>query len=152
MELKEIAKKLNCLIQLDIDAVEAYAQALKNIDIKEVYDSIKQFSLDHERHIIELSQALRDLGEQPIERLLDIKGFFIEGFTAIRSATGTPGALKAMKMNEHLTNKTYNEALSYDFPTDVKQLVQKNYADEQRHLLYIEKTLASKPWEISENV
>lgn len=152
MDTKNAIDKLNKLIQLDIDAAEAYKQALKNIDNKEVFDTINQFCLDHERHIVELTQAIRNLGGTAIERSQDMKGFLIEGFTAIRSATGTEGALKAMKMNEKLTNYQYNEAVGFDFPVEIKSLIQKNYADEQRHLAYIENALATKPWEVSERV
>lgn len=142
MDTQKLIAKLNDLIQLDIDAVEAYKQALKNIDDKSVYDKINQFCLDHERHIIDLSQAVRKLDGKPIERSQDFKGFLIEGFTAIRSATGTEGALKAMKTNEKLTNQKYHDAMILDLPAEIKLIIEKNYADEKRHLDYIQSVLA----------
>lgn len=152
MDTAKVIEKLNKLAQLDIDAVEAYKQALKNIDSKDVFEKINQFCLDHERHILDLTQAVRNLGGNPVEKTLDVKGFLIEGFTAIRSATGTEGALKAMKMNEKLTNSQYDDAVKCDWPANVRDIIERNYADEKRHLQYIESVLVNKPWEISEKI
>lgn len=143
---KSIAQKLTKLIKLDVDAVRAYQQALDNIDVPAIHTSLSQFRDDHQRHIAELSAAIRDLGEEPPSNAPDIKGFFIEGFTAIRSLTGTEGALKAMRGNEKLTTSTYHDALSEDLPANIQALIRKNYADEQRHLQYIEHMLATKAW------
>ena len=149
MDTEKVIDSINRLIQLDVDAVEAYRQALKNIDFNDVYDKLNQFCMDHERHIDDLSQAVRQSGGEPIARTLDVKGFLIEGFTAIRSATGTEGALKAMKTNEKIVNNQYRSALNIEAPTAIKEIIERNYADEKRHLEYIASVLTSKPWEES---
>jgi rubrerythrin len=138
---------LKSLVQLDYDAVLAYNQALDHIDLADVHKQIADFRDDHERHITELSALLRDEGEDAPARGRDLKGFFIEGFTAVRSVTGTEGALKAMKTNEELTNRRYESALTAELSTDARKLVEKNFHDEQRHLRWIEKTLAERPWQ-----
>jgi hypothetical protein len=60
---------------------------------------------------------------------------------------GTEGALKAMKGNEELTNRTYSNALGKGFPVDVLAVLQKNYADEQRHLAAINQWIGIRVWE-----
>jgi rubrerythrin len=151
MEKKNhIVEKLCDLIQLDIDAVRAYEQALKNIDVMTISDQIETFRADHERHIEELSQIVRDFGAEPPEVKPDFKGFFIEGFTAIRSMTGTEGALKAMRGNEQLTNMVYRRATTLELPSEVLNVVQRNYGDEMRHLSAIEKMLNERTWDKSE--
>jgi uncharacterized protein (TIGR02284 family) len=147
MEKKEICKELSSLVQLDIDAVHAYELAITNIEPLNVREQLTQFKNDHHRHIGELSTAIRQYGEQPPSYSPDFKGFLIQGFTAIRSATGTEGALKAMKTNEELTNRTYLKALGRGFPPDVRAIVERNYADEQRHLRSIEQWIATRVWE-----
>ena len=139
-------EEINSLIQLDIDAVEAYDQAIKNTDHGEIRANLQRFQKDHESHIETLSKELKKLGEKPPERTKDIKGFLIEGFTAIRSLTGTEGALKAMLMNEKLTTKTYHDALDCDTPAPVKDIIRKNYEDEKRHLKYIQEALDTRFW------
>lgn len=147
MDNKQISNKLEKLIKLDIDAVRAYEQALSNIDHAEIHHTISQFRDDHKRHIKELCEAVRNLGEEPPSDSPDLKGFFIEGFTAIRSATGTEGALKAMHTNEKLTTSTYEDALLWEVTPPIHAIIEKNYSDEQRHLQYIQQALDAKIWE-----
>lgn len=147
MDTKQVNKKLSKLMQLDVDAVRAYDQAIQNIDVATVRDNLSTFKSDHERHIEDLSAAIRRNGGTPPERKPDVKGFFIEGFTSIRSKSGTEGALKAMQGNEKLTNKTYQDALDSDLPADMRAIVKRNREDERRHLEYIEKALRDRVWE-----
>lgn len=138
---------LKSLMQLDVDAVHAYTQAIDSIEHRAVGDQLITFRGDHERHINELAACIRRFGGTPPERSRDFKGFLIEGFTAIRSMTGTEGALKAMKSNEETTNKQYGDAMMIDFPADVRALIERNFDDEKRHLAYVEHALADHPWE-----
>jgi uncharacterized protein (TIGR02284 family) len=147
MDTKETIKTLSDLCQLDIDAVYAYEQAIERIDHSEIRSNLESFKADHERHMNDLSQAIRDLGADPPERKRDFKGFLLEGFTALRGITGTEGALKAMRSNEKLTNRNYEDALSKDLPADVRELVRRNREDERRHLTYIERALEERIWE-----
>jgi hypothetical protein len=52
--------------------------------------------------------------------------------------TGTLGALKAMRMNEQLTNRSYDRAAELDLPAGPRAFVIANLADERRHLAAIE--------------
>jgi len=147
MDKKETVKGLASLIQLDIDAMHAYLQAIKNIDYTPIREQLGTFLEDHERHAVELSKGVRSLGAEPPEFSRDFKGFVIAGFTSLMSAAGTGRALEAMRSNEKLTNRKYREALDLGLPGDIRPLVGSNYADEQRHLAYIEQMLAERPWE-----
>ncbi|RJP19822.1 MAG: ferritin-like domain-containing protein [Candidatus Abyssobacteria bacterium SURF_5] len=146
LDTKETAKKLSSLVQLDIDAEYAYGQAIDEIKEWPIKNRLIEFRDDHKRHVAELSVAIRELGETPPEYKRDTKGFLLEGFTAIRSKTGTEGALKAMRSNEKTTNKSYNKARSWDVTPSIKALIEKNYEDERRHLEYIETALETKLW------
>ncbi|HNR12112.1 MAG TPA: DUF2383 domain-containing protein [Thermodesulfobacteriota bacterium] len=146
MTNEDMIDKLNSLIQLDIDAVQAYEQALDNIDMMMIRIQISDFRDDHQAHIRNLSALVHALGGKPTEYARDFKGFLIEGFTSLRSATGTEGALKAMETNEKLTNSKYENALSWDLTVDAKAQVRENYNDERRHLTYIQQTLKEHNW------
>lgn len=147
MELKETVKKLNSLVQLDIDAIHAYDQAISKIDVSSLREDLIKFKADHQRHVRELSGLVRKNGGEPPEYSADFKGFLIQGFTALRSITGTEGALKAMKTNETLTTHTYDSALSWDLPEEAKEVVRRNCEDEHRHLRHIEQCIESRVWE-----
>jgi len=141
METAKIHKKVNTLIQLDIDAVHAYEQAIQNIGIEEIRSRLTEYKDDHQRHVSELSSYVQSNGGGLPEFSPDFKGFLIQGFTALRSSTGTVGALKAMMMNEKLTNKKYSEATEWDIPSEAMSIIQKNYSDEQRHLEFVQQRL-----------
>jgi uncharacterized protein (TIGR02284 family) len=129
---------MNELIQLDYDAVQAYKQAIEKIDDTIARLDLESFQADHERHIADLSQAVRLLGGQPEGTGRDLKGLLLEGLTALRSVTGTLGALKAMRMNEKLTNRSYERALEAKLPPTARDVVLRNREDERRHLAAIE--------------
>jgi uncharacterized protein (TIGR02284 family) len=141
--MNEVEKKLNSLIQLDVDAVHAYDQALDSIDAEDddIREALQDYRRDHERHIKTLSSIVRDFGGLPPDRTPDFKGFLIQGFTMVRSSTGTKGALKAMARNEHLTNDKYNEARSWGLNADIQEVIEQHFIDEQTHLEYIEEAL-----------
>jgi uncharacterized protein (TIGR02284 family) len=137
------------LIHLDMDAIKAYEQAIKACEHENVASQLRSFQSDHQRHVNDLSEELRKLGEQPDVRT-DLKGFFIEAFTAVTSH-GTRSALLAMRGNEQLTTARYKAALDLqDLPDSTKEVIRKNYADEQRHLEWIKMALDQKIWEQQE--
>jgi uncharacterized protein (TIGR02284 family) len=137
------------LIHLDMDAIKAYEQAIKACEHEVVSTQLRSFQGDHQRHVRDLSEELRKLGEQPDVRT-DIKGFFIEKFTAITSM-GTRSALMSMMGNEQLTTSRYKAALELqDLPESTKQIIRTNYGDEQRHLEWIKNALDQKIWERSQ--
>lgn len=144
---QDIVKTLNSLIQLDIDAFHAYQQAVGRVDVPLVKEQLSRFRDDHERHIRELSAKVRELDEEPPKPSPDLKGYLIEGFTALRSVTGTEGALKAMKTNEQLTNRRYDEGRKIEASADIHALLVSNWEDEKRHLEFVEQCLRDKIWE-----
>jgi uncharacterized protein (TIGR02284 family) len=129
---------LNDLIQLDYDAVQAYKQAIEKIDDVSARVDLEAFQADHERHIADLSRTVRMMGGEPEEAGRDLKGVLLEGLTALRSVTGTLGALRAMRMNEKLTNRSYERALEVRLPIAARDVVLRNREDERRHLSAIE--------------
>ena len=144
METGEITEKLNDLMHLDVDAVRAYDDAIKRIDGADVRGRLQEYRDDHQRHVDDLRAAVRGMGGEPEEAKPDARGYLIEGMTALRAAMGDEQALKAMHQNEKVTNKAYANAVDWDVPMDVHDLLQRGYTDEQRHIAYIEDRLAVK--------
>lgn len=147
MDTKAVISLMRDLVHLDVDAIHAYDQAIKNIDVASVRAELTRYKGDHERHVTDLSAAIVELGGDapPIRR--DVKGFFIEGMTALRAAMGTEQSLKAMLTNEKLTNREYDKAAKMALPPQIDALVQRNQADERRHLEFIEDAIARRVWE-----
>jgi uncharacterized protein (TIGR02284 family) len=147
VDTRKVIERLESLMQLDHNAVSAYKQAIEKIDIPNVREKLEEFRGDHERHIVDLDACIRRLGGTPKEISRDVKGSLIKGFTALRSVTGTEGALKAMKTNEQLTNRQYDDAMSLEMPEEVREVVEKNRDDERRHLAFIEAVIDRRVWE-----
>ncbi len=146
MENSELGKKLKNLVQLDIDAIHAYEQAIEKTDVPTVKTRLAEFKNDHQKHVNNLSPFVQQFGEQIPTFSPDLKGYLLQGFTALRSVTGTEGALKAMKTNEMLTNKKYSEALSWELPNHIRNIVESNRDDEKRHLEFIEQCIKDEVW------
>jgi uncharacterized protein (TIGR02284 family) len=145
-DMNKLIDKLNDLIALDYDAARAYESAIQRMNAVNLIRQLRTFQVDHERHIQELGGVVKALGGKP-RAGPDIKGFLIQGFTAITSEMGDEAALKAMRGNEKLATKTYGDALAETWPEDIRQLIERNHADEQRHLAFIEESLRLRSWE-----
>jgi uncharacterized protein (TIGR02284 family) len=140
MKTEDVIEKLQDLVHLDYDAAQAYDHAIAKVDILTVRSELSVFKQDHERHITDLTRLIKALGGAP-KVARDVKGYLIEGMTALQSALGTKMALKAMRTNEKLTNKVYEETLEAPLPANVRAVVERNRDDERLHLDYIERAL-----------
>ncbi|MBE0476440.1 MAG: DUF2383 domain-containing protein [Coriobacteriia bacterium] len=141
MDTGEMVEKLGDLMRLDVDAERAYEEAIEHADEADVRGHLQRYRDDHRRHADDLRATIRGLGQEPPEPKPDFKGYLIEGMTKLRAAVSGEQALKAMHQNEEITNRSYRDAVQWDVPADVHDLLQRNYADEQRHIAYIEDKL-----------
>jgi uncharacterized protein (TIGR02284 family) len=141
MNEKDLIVAMSNLVQVDIDAVHAYDQALKEIDDKIIRDRLLKCQDEHRKHISSLSKQIENLGGKPPERSQDLKGYVIKAFAAIRSFTGLKGALQAMKTTEEITNRYYGEVVSWEAPPEVKEVLRKYFSEEKIHLEYITSNL-----------
>ncbi|MDY7228392.1 DUF2383 domain-containing protein [Hyalangium rubrum] len=146
MDNQKMIERLNDLIALDYDAVGAYEAAIDRIHEEFLRMRLREFQLDHRRHIQDLSIVVERMGGKARERP-DVKGFLLKGFTAVTALMGTEAALRAMQGNERLTNSTYRKAMEQEWTDDVRQIIDRNFHDEQRHLAFIEESLRTRSWE-----
>lgn len=141
MTQTEMIEWLNDLIQLDVDAVEAYSQVIKHLEYEDLCRRLIRYQDDHKNHIENLSAAIQDLGGTPEKVKPDFKGYLLEVFTFLMSVSGSIGAIEAMKANEVLTNRKYAQAAALDWPEEIKKVVLDNYSQEQRHLRFINEVI-----------
>jgi hypothetical protein len=150
MNDQEIVATLRQLAQLDLDAVLAYDRAVAAIGEGPITRQLSAFKLDHERHFLELSQALLALGESVPTLASDLKGSILGTMTGLRARLGAGQALQAMRTNEQLTTSAYARALAKPLPEHLLALVRRGDADERRHLAWIERAIDERPWEREE--
>jgi uncharacterized protein (TIGR02284 family) len=142
MENREIIDRLSSLMKLDYDAVLAYERAVASVKSGEVQDALRRIRQDHERHVRELGDAIRREGGEPPELSKAVHGVFLEGIAAVTGAIGERPVLSACETGEKYVNYKYRQAAGEELPSRVMVMVEKNYADERRHLSYIERRLA----------
>jgi hypothetical protein len=141
---ENLAKHLTTLAQMDTDAVAVYDEALKHVTDEDVKKSLEAFRGEHEFHAKALSEAiLRLFGTAPVLHV-DLMGHIVDWVTAMRSMSGTEGALHALKTAEDYHNSHYKDATAWDTgDDDLKVQVQQFYRDEQHHLEYVEARLGA---------
>lgn len=139
---KELTSLLNALIELDLDAIEAYESAISRLDDLAAKEHFSLFKGDHERHVQDLRPLVAELGETPASEP-DIKRVLTQGKVVLAALVGDKLILRAMKTNEVDTNTAYDRAVARDdLPEHVREVLLRNRDDERRHLAYIEKRIA----------
>ena len=138
---REACEKLNDLIQLDHDAIEAYEAAIERLDSAEYRARMQEFCDDHRRHTSELGAQVRLLGGTPKQKG-DFMAMLTKGKVVIGNLAEDRGILMAMNANEKVTNETYEHVLEkLAGHADLEPLVRRNLEDERRHKAWIETAL-----------
>lgn len=139
-------QKLMLLARLDVDAIAAYDAALEKVTEPMVKEKLSEFRVDHLRHVQDLNVLIEKYGGTAVELTPDLFGKALHGMTALQSMIGTEGALAAMFGNENLTNATYAIVRKLQWDADDLVVIEKNYADERRHLQWIRSAMFKRPW------
>ncbi len=133
----EIVSELNDLIELDYDAIAAYKSAIKKLEEQGLKNKLSEFLKDHQNHIANLSQHVREAGGEPADGP-DMMKILTTGKVAIAELGGDDAILKAMRINEEVTNKKYEHEAAKNYPPDIKSTLDTNLADERRHRAWLE--------------
>jgi uncharacterized protein (TIGR02284 family) len=148
LSIEKQIEELNELIRFDFDAIGAYDSAINDMKDVAVRNPLIQFRGDHERHVMNLSEIVHKLGGTPVDKP-GLMGVVRKTMTRVAGLGGTELTLRAMRSNEEVLNKAYGHHLSLDLPDDIKDVIRRNYGDEQRHMAWIEDALRTRLWESS---
>lgn len=143
LNVDTVIDKLGDVIELDYDAIAAYKAAIDRLDSAAYKTKLREFLADHERHVSDLSEVVRNEGGTPPDKG-DYKQVLTKGQVIIADLAGDRAILKAMKLNEDQTNSLYEKMVNEDFPDHVHTLLKKGLADERRHRAWIETALESE--------
>ncbi|MCL5974533.1 MAG: PA2169 family four-helix-bundle protein [Gammaproteobacteria bacterium] len=137
---KVVIKNLNDLIELDYDAIAAYQAAIDRLEDINYKDQLAIFMQDHENHIATLSQLVSQEGGAPADGT-DMKVILTKGKVIIAELGGDEAILKAMLMNEEVTNKTYEKEVGKGYRPPIQAILMDHLADERRHKEWLEVAL-----------
>lgn len=148
---QKLIRKLNDLIELDFDAIEAYTAAVARLKNPDYRYQLEAFCGDHERHTRNLSVLVRRMGGEPAKGP-DAMRLLTKGKVVIGALVGDYAILLAMRANEEVTNKRYEVALAADgnLDAETRSTLESNLADERRHREWIAQQLKNEEREGSE--
>jgi uncharacterized protein (TIGR02284 family) len=135
---------LHDLVELDLDAVEAYEAAIERLDDPVFTAQLKSFCEDHRRHVADLNPIIQDLGGEPV-LAGDFKRILTKGKIVLGGLVGDKAILSAMKSNEDDTNVAHERAVAHvgEVSGHVMSILTRNLGDERRHRAYLEQAIAS---------
>lgn len=137
----ELVDALKGLMELDLDASSAYEAAIERLDDASFRSVMREFLLDHQRHIHKLGPLITAMGEVPPEGA-DLKGLLTRGRVVIGQLIGDAGILAAMRSNAEELALAYEQAADReDLSHEIREVLGCARADEQRHRAWIEGTL-----------
>jgi len=133
---------LNDLLQLDVDAIQAYALVIRQLESKTRKDAVRRYRADHQRHIVELKRLIRAHGGAPVAISHIPTGPFKLAMQAMGSVGGDRAVVMAFKTNERQGRDKYRRAATTrGLPTEVARVLRRAAGDEERHYRWAGKQL-----------
>jgi hypothetical protein len=139
-EQAALVAELNDLMQLDYDAVAAYSLALSALRDPAYQDAVRNFKADHERHIEELTQLIRQYDGLPMP-MPHLSGVFKLAVQGVGVAGGDAAVITTFKSNEAQVRDKYRRAAGKQHPPDVQGVLIRAARDEQRHFDWAMRTM-----------
>jgi rubrerythrin len=133
---------IQALVELDYDAIEAYQTAINRLESNMYKAQLTQFKEDHERHVSELSVALRQKGEK-VPTGPGLKQLLTQGKVILATLAGDKAILRAMLSNEGDTNTAYQRMSEReDILPEFEIIVRSGLEDERRHKAWLESVIS----------
>lgn len=139
----DLVETLCNLVQLDLDAMEAYDLAVARVENAEYRDQLEAFKGDHIRHSEELSNVVTELGGKPSTGP-GTKQNMTTGGAVLADMVGDKLILEALKANEDDTNKAYERAVQMSGDRkSADEVLRRGLEDERRHRAWLEEKIAA---------
>ncbi|HKP74478.1 MAG TPA: ferritin-like domain-containing protein, partial [Longimicrobiaceae bacterium] len=138
----ELIADLNDLLALDHDAIAAYSLAIGRVSRAEYREALAGFRGDHQRHVEQLTQLIRDRGGVPVQMPHLPSGFFKAAMQALGTLGDDRAVLAAWKTNEGQVRDKYLRYTQQVYDPAVGTIIGEAAADEERHYAWGEQVLA----------
>jgi|SRR5690554_3215056 len=140
MPTAEFIAKLQDLAALEFNTIETYEAAVERIENLDYRARLTEFLGQHERYLMALCEAIVQEGGTPPEGG-DYKEFLTKGPVLIAGVGGDKPLLKALLLNELLTNKLYEKATQDVFPGYIQLTLKQILASVRHHRVWIESAI-----------
>ena len=145
--IREVVVLLNRLIQLHYDAIDACKAAVAHVEDPRDRQQLAVTLEEHRDHVDELAAVVRNLGGEPASPG-DLRGVRAKKQAPPdgASADGEHALLEALRRNEEGARAAYEDATSLPgVPLDVLAALERNLADERKHLAWVARRLETLP-------
>lgn len=140
MKSADVISKLRDLVALEFNAIETYEAAIERLEDLDYRAKITEFLGEHERHLMELCDAIIEEGGTPPDGG-DYKQFLTKGPVVLAGIGGDKAILQAMLLNESLTNRLYENANDEIFPGYIQLKLKQALGDVRHHRVWIESAI-----------
>jgi len=114
-----VVKTLQKLMQYEIDHSYLLSQCIDNLKNQNSKNNIVKMKEECDVNIKDLSSFINKYnGEIPAYEK-DFKGFFMEGYAAMRGILTDHGALKALHTNQKIILNAFESAINSNLPEDI---------------------------------
>lgn len=131
------------LLHLEVHLVSTYDGATARLGETGPRDQLDRLREDHERHVLDITELIREMGEPTPPDSPDVEGLVAPAISAMRNADGVDDVLHAIRMAERIVGHAYAEARNWGVGMQVHELLGRCDADEQRHLAVLGDLLAA---------
>ncbi len=143
----QLLSSLKDLVHIDLDAIVLYDAVLRTLNAPQLEQALMEFRSDHIRHVRELNDRMEALGGGREQTRPSMESCERHGFTPIREGMSFEDLLTATVDGEQITNRTYERILKENWDPQTRALIDRNFADEQRHLLWVLTASRNRVWE-----
>lgn len=123
---------LAAVAALDLEAALVYELVADTVEAVELADMLRGFAADHRRHVEDLERIIEEESGARPER--DERGGILYALASTMGQLDDDAAIEALIANERLTNGTYETAQWVVALPQARAVLERNFADEQRHL------------------
>lgn len=139
----EFIANLQELVVLEFNTIETYEAAVEGIASLDYRARLTKFLSHHEKYLLALCDAIVQEGGLPPEGG-DYKEFLTKGPVLIAGVGGDKAILKALLLNELLTNKLYEKANQQVFPGYIQLTLKQALASVRHHRVWIESAIEQR--------
>ena len=122
---KEAIKAIEKLTQYEIDESFLLTQCIENVKDPGIKAKLALIKKDVEKNLNVLTKLGQKYGAEPIEHSKDFKGYFMNGYTAMRGIFTDKGTLNALDTNLNVVLNAFESALKSTLPEEVRNDIQK---------------------------
>lgn len=126
---------LIAIAQMDIESALAYETAAELVPVR-MGEVLREFAADHRRHVEDLGRFIGSRGEDPVVPAEPGNSVFV-CLAAAMGGLGNEEAILSLFGNETFTNQTYLAALETVVDDQAREILERNFADEQRHIAWL---------------